>query len=139
MTTVMNKNLIGLIIGAVIVSLSAGSTIQSVSAQPGNITTNQGDFCQQVPQHCEKLLNWCHRHPEQCLEIVQIPNKIFKIPFPPKCPRCPEKVILTLNPGELFVVGQLNNNTVALSVSPQDVLNMLGNVTSMTNASATAK
>jgi hypothetical protein len=137
MTTVMNKNLIGLIIGAVIVSLSAGSTIQSVSAQP-NIPVKT-DFCQKFPLACKGILSFCERHPEVCTRIVPIEPKPIVIPPIPKCPRCPEKVILDLSPGELLVLGQLNNNTVALSVSPQDVLNMLGNVTSMTNASATAK
>ena len=123
-------------------SLGVSLTIQSVSAPaqlPGTIIgPASNDPCQGVPD-CVKIVKWCEITPEKCLELKKIPDEMFKIPpFPPGCPHC-EKVILTLKPNEFLVVGQLKNNTYALQVSPQDVLKMLGNVTSMTNSSMTAK
>ena len=119
-------------------SLGVSLTIQSVSATP--TISGQNDFCQKFPKVCKNILNWCDRHPEACEKVSTKPIKpIIVIPPPPNCPGCPEKVIVDLNPFDLILLGQLNNNTIAVKVSPQDVLNMLSNVTSMTNASATAK
>jgi hypothetical protein len=119
---------------AIVMGLGVSLTIQSVSAQPPIIIGGK-DFCQDFPKICYGTLSWCDRHPEVCLTILDIPEKITKIPLP-DCPRCPEKVILSLNPGEVFVVGKLNNNTIAVNVSPQDVLNMLNNINATSNATS---
>jgi hypothetical protein len=121
------------VIMAIMMSLGVSLTIQSVSAQP--TIPGVKDFCEDFPKVCYGTLSWCDRHPEVCLTILDIREKITKIPLP-DCPRCPEKVILSLNPGEVFVVGKLNNNTIAVNVSPQDVLNMLNNINATSNATS---
>lgn len=121
----------------IMMSLGVILTIQSVSAQPPTIPGK--GLCELFPDRAICKPNWCDRHPEVCLKVVDIPDKISKIPFPPGCPQCNEKVIVDLNPFDFILLGKLNNSTIAIQVSPQDVLKMLSNVTSMTNSSMTAK
>jgi hypothetical protein len=129
------KSIIVVII-AIMMSLGVSLTIQSVSAQP-TIPVEQ-DFCQKFPKVCYGTLSWCDRHPEVCMHFKkpETPRPIIVFPPEPKCPGCPERVILEMKPSEVFVVGQLNNDTIAVNVSPQDVLNMLNNINATSNATS---
>src|SRR4029078_543144 len=116
-----------LVIMLIMLGLGVTLTMQSVTAQPLPVKT---DFCLKFPKACDGILSFCDKHPEICTKVVQTERPLLVIPPDPGCQHCPEKVILDVNPGELFVVGQLNNSTVAVKVSPQDIMQMLSNVTS---------
>lgn len=123
-------------------SLGVSLTIQSVSAQG---LPDQTDNCQKHPLACKGILSVCDKHPEVCTRVTPIVvKKVLVIPPDPLCTRCPERAIVDLTPGELMVLGQLGNDTIAVKVSPQDILQMLSNATanvksSLSNVTATIK
>jgi hypothetical protein len=112
-----------------IVSFSAvGSSliIQSASAQPGP------DFCQLVPKACE-MVPYCKLHPLLC-DPLKTPIKdwpvIIVIP-PPKCPGCPEHKVLDFKSNESLILTGINETAFAVKLPTEDVLRMLGNISSM--------
>jgi hypothetical protein len=117
-----------MVIMILIVSFSAvGSTliIQSASAQP------RPDFCQLVPKACE-IVPYCQSHPLMCDKIENIPGVIIVGPEP--CTDCPPPFDFKMN--ESLILTRINETGInetgfAVKLPTEDVLRMLGNISSM--------